>query len=201
MKSGLVAVIAVVCLVGSAGATYLFVNEMNQSEYESEISSMNEFDRLILKARDVLDATWLNRGYAEVYQYEADYGYSVGFYGVAEVYYAFARDYFAYAMEIYGDAKLIFQQAEDNATNDKTLEFTQKYIEYIDSSRELLSFNYVICNNLQLVCYYYNLSEWDTGDGFLADINAAVAERNDFMNAYSDLLGEIKLMLDASWIE
>ena len=154
-----------------------------------------------LKARDVLDGAWLNRGYAEVYQYEADYGYSVGFYGVAEVHYAFARDYFAYAMEIYGDAKLIFQQAEDNATNDKTLEFTQKYIEYIDSSRELLSFNYVICNNLQLVCYYYNLSEWDTGDGFLADINAAVAERNDFMNDYRDLLGEIALMLDTSWIE
>ena len=201
MKSGLVAVIAVVCLVGSAGATYLFVNEMNQSEYEPEISSMNEFDRLILKARDVLDATWLNRGYAEVYQYEADYGYSVGFYGAAEAYYAFARDYFAYAMEIYGDAKLIFQQAEDNATNDKTLEFTQKYIEYIDSSRELLSFNYVICDNLRLVCYYYNLSEWDTGDGFLADINTAVAERNDFMNDYRDLLGEIALMLDTSWIE
>lgn len=201
MKSGLVAVIAVVCLVGSAGATYLFVNEMNQSEYESEISSMNEFDRLILKAREILDAAWLSRGYAEVYQYEADYGYSVGFYTLAEAYYVFARDYFAYAIASYGDAKLIFQQAEDNATNDKTLEFTQKYIEYIDSSRELLGFDYVICDNLQLVCYYYNLSDIETGDGFLADINAAVAERNDFMNAYSDLLGEIALMLDTSWIE
>ena len=139
MKSGLVAVIAVVCLVGSAGATYLFVNEMNQSEYESEISSMNEFDRLILKARDVLDATWLNRGYAEVYQYEADYGYSVGFYGAAEAYYAFARDYFAYAMEIYGDAKLIFQQAEDNATNDKTLEFIYRERSFTRLSRMYLS--------------------------------------------------------------
>jgi len=82
MKSGLVAVIAVVCLVGSAGATYLFVNEINQSEinsltseHESEISSLNdidddrqEFDRLILKAREALDEAWLNRGYAEAYQ-------------------------------------------------------------------------------------------------------------------------------------
>jgi len=73
MKSGLVAVIAVVCLVGSAGATYLFVNEINQSEinsltseHESEISSLNdidddrqEFDRLILKAREALDEAWL----------------------------------------------------------------------------------------------------------------------------------------------
>jgi len=215
MKNGLVAVIAVVCLVGSAGATYLFVNEMNQyeidsltSEYESEISSLNDidtnrqkFDRLILKARETLDVAWLNRGSAEAYQDEADYMYSVGSYDWGEIYYSYASDYFTYAMESYSEGKLIFQQAEDYATNDNTLEYTQKYIEYVDSARTLLGFDFDICTNLELACVYYNLSEWDTGDEYLEDSNDALSERNVFMFTYNDLFGEIELMLDTSWIE
>lgn len=215
MKSGLVAVITVVCLVGSAGATYLFVNEMNQSEidsltleYESEMSSLNDtdedrqkFDRLILKARETLDTAWLNRGYAEAYQDEADYSYDIALYDWGEIYYSYTQDYVSYAREAYGEGKLIFGQAEDYATNDKTLEFTQTYIEYIDSTRELLSYDYEICDNLRLACYYYNLSEMETGDGYLEDSNDALAEKNDYIDIYNDLLGEIELMLDTSWIE
>jgi len=185
MKSGLVAVIAVVCLVGSAGATYLFVNEMNQSEidsltseYESEISSLNDidedrqkFDRLILKARETLDTAWLNQGYAGAYESEADYSYSVGLFDWGEIYYSYASDYFTYAMDSYGEGKLIFQQAEDYATNNKTLEFTQTYIEYVNSARELLGYSFDICANLELACYYYNLSEMETGDDFLDRMN------------------------------
>lgn len=215
MKSGLVAVIAVVCLVGSAGATYLFVNEMNQSEinsltseHESEISSLNDidtnrqkFDRLILKARETLDTAWLNRGYAEAYQIEAEDCYLKALYKWGDIYYLYAQEYFSYAQESYGDARLIFNQAEDYATNDKTLEFTQTYIEYIDATRELLNYDYEICDNLRLACYYYNLSDWDTGDDYLEDSNDALDDRNAYVDTYNDLLGEIELMLDTSWIE
>lgn len=215
MKSGLVAVIAVVCLVGSAGATYLFVNEMNQSEinsltseHESEISSLNDidtnrqkFDRLILKAMDALGDAWLNNGYAESYQVEADYMYSVGSYEWGEIYYSYAQDYFSYAGDSYGDARLIFNQAKNYATNDNTLDFTEKYIEFIDASRIMLNSDFEICDNLRLACYYYNLSEWDTGDGYLEDSNDALAEKNDYVDTYNDLLGEIEFMLDTSWIE
>ena len=211
MKSGLVAVIAVVCLVGSAGATYLFVNEMNQSEINSltsDISSLNDidedrqkFDRLILKAMDALGDAWFNQGYAEAYNDEADYSYSVELYGWCEIYYSYALDYYSYALESYGDGRLIFNQAEDYATNDETLEFTQKYIEYIDASITMLNYDFDICENLAFACVYYNLSEVEIGDVYLEDSNDALSEQNDFLNTYNDLLAEIELMLDTSWIE
>jgi len=113
----------------------------------------------------------------------------------------YAQDYFTYAREAYGAGRLLFVQAEDYATNDNTLEFTQKYIEYIDSSRILLNYDFEMCDNLRLACTYYNLSEWDTGDEYLEDSNDALDERNEYVDTYNDLLGEIGIMLDISWID
>jgi len=64
-----------------------------------------------------------------------------------------------------------------------------------------LNYDFEMCDNLRLACTYYNLSEWDTGDEYLEDSNDALDERNEYVDTYNDLLGEIGIMLDISWID
>jgi len=209
MKNIIVGIMALICIVGSAGATYLFVDQMKQSEtakYQTEISNLNdidedrqEFDRLMFKAMKEVDGAWLNEGYARMCKDEADYYCDIATYGWAETYYGYARDYFSYVNDNCGEANLLFKEAKKYATNDKTREFTQKCIELMNVSRQVANLEYDICDNFRLAYYYYNMSLWDSGDEKINDANEFITQKNNILNSYNDLLTEIDFILETTW--
>lgn len=211
MKSVIIGVIVVVCVVGSAGGTYLFLDQAKRSEIDnltSQISSLNdidedrqEFDRLIIKALKTESVGWLNNGWARAYNDEASLSYKVGDYEWGELYYGYAFDYYGYVADNFRDANLLFKQALNYATNNKTLEITQKYIELMNISREFANVNANICDDFRLACFYYNMSDLDNGGKKVIDANENIEQRNAMLDSYNNALDEIDALLVSSWKE
>lgn len=211
MKSIIVGLIIVVCIIGSAGGTYLFVDQAKQSEIDnltSQINSINdidedgqEFDRLIIKALREEGIGWLNNGWARAYKDEAALSYKVGDYDWGELYYGYAYDYYGYVTDNFEDAKSLFNQALNYATNDKTLQITREYIELMNVTMDFANMEAYICDDFRLACYYFNMSDFEHGNEIVIDANDHIEQRNAMLDTYDNAFEEIDALLESSWIE
>jgi len=211
MKSIIVGLIVVVCVIGSAGGTYLFVDQTKQNEIKnltSQIDNLNdinedkqEFDRLIIKALRTEGIGWLNNGWARAYKDEAALFYKGGDYDWGGLYYNFAYDYYDYVADNFKDAKSLFNQALKYATNDKTLEITQKYIELMNITTDFANVEADICDDFRLACYYFNMSDFENGNNKVIDANNHIEQRNAMLDTYDNAFEEIDALLESSWTE
>jgi len=215
----IIAAVAIICIICSAGITYFFVEQMRQPEkntginnltaqYEAEISNLYDidedrqtFDKLILKAMEKAHSAWLNGGYARAYYDEAVHHYSLGSYDWGEAYFIYSRDYYSYTGNSFGEAYAIFKQAKDYATNNKILDFTQKYIQYVNLSEQSADLQYDICDNFRLACHYYNINDLDNGMKKVDAANNLIEEWSDLADIFNDALNEIDILFESSWEE
>lgn len=209
---GIIVLVGIICFCIGGFGLYLYQQQEITSK-SSEISSLNdtinalnddlannkEFDRLIFKAHFEEGNGILNEGSARAYMDEADYSYGVSLFDWGEIYYACAEDYFSYAKDNYVTAILYLEQAQDYITNDKTSEYLDTYLEYLDNSKELCNTYYIFCDNMRLACYYYNYSDLDTGDEKVEEANSYIEQINGLIDTIGAKSEKIKILFETSW--
>lgn len=211
MKKEIKYLLVIICVFCVVGGTYLFVDMTKQIEIDeltTQISNLNEidkdrqeFDRFFTRGMDALGTALLNKGYAQAYDDEADDSYDANSFYWGEFYYLKAREYYGFTSDWFGDAKLLFSQAQDYATSSETLELTQKYIEYVNLSREMANIDQNICDTFGLACGYFNSSMLDEGNAKITEVNEFTNQRNELIDPHNDALAEIDFLLEeSSWV-
>lgn len=213
---GILVLVGIICMVIGAGGTYLVeqqeisnlkTNHINEKDYlNAQILALNddlendkEFNRFYSRVTKEYSLGLLNEGLARAYNREADFSYNTSLMGWAENYYTLARDYFNFAKDAHGKAIVYLKQAKYYITNDKTMKFVDTFLDYLNASKERFEAEYNYVDDLRLVCYYYNLSDWENGNKKLDDANVKVEELNSLINAEVALYKRIDVLLSTTW--
>jgi len=186
-------VVAIVFLsIGAGGVYFLKKPEINENNND-------EFIRYILRAHFETDNALLNESYAKTAEYQAEYYYNYNIFNLSEIYYSYATEYYGYAASGFGTADELLKQAKNYANSDKALEYITKYIKVNSYSKDIEDLYSQICESKGLACYYYNLSEWDTGDIQVNKANNNIEQLNNLFTEKNNLLNEIDILLETSW--
>jgi len=215
-SAGKIVLVGIICIVIGVGGTYLFeqqeisnlkTNHINEKDYlDAQILALNddlendkEFNRFYSRVMKEYSQGLLNEGLARAYNREADFSYNTSLYGWAESYYTLAGDYFNFAKDAHAKAIVYLKQAKYYITNDKTMDFIDTFLDYLNASKERYEAEYNYVDDLRLACYYYNLSEWEKGNEKLDDANVKVEELNSLIDAEVILYDRIDVLLSITW--
>ena len=209
---GIIVLVGIICLSIGAGGTYLFqqqeitdlkTSHMAEKNYLNErIKSDVEFNRLFFKAMDEYNKGKFNEGFSRAYYVEADNYFE--YYNLSdwgEIYYTYSRDYFNLAKDNYEKAIQYLIQAKNYITNNKTMEFIDSFLDLLNITKERVIIDYNMTDYLRLACYYYNLSDWKTGDEKLEASNEYLDELKSILITYNDILAEIDNLLESNFNE
>ena len=186
-------VLAIVFLsIGAGGVYYLKQSEINEDNNDEVI-------RFLLRAHFEIDNALLNESYAKSAEYEADYYYNLEIFNLSEIYYSYATVYYDYAASGFETADESLKQAKNYANSDKTLEYISKYIDVNSYNGDIDGLYSQINEFKRLACYYYNLSEWDTGNIHADKANSIIEKLNELITERDNLLNEIDILLETSW--
>jgi hypothetical protein len=206
-------VIAIIFLSIGTGGTYIYYqNEINNLNNEiknlnDQLSGLNynetdnlEFDRYLARSFNKIMNSKTNEGLAEAYKEQADNYYDLEEYHLSEKYYSYAQNHYGYARDNFSSAVSYLKQAKTYSTNDKTFTYINMYIGYTNISKEWNILGYKICNSLSIVSQYYNVSNWNQGDEELNKTKDNIDEYNYLIQVLNDILDDINVYLQSSWI-
>lgn len=217
MKKVITISIVILCIVGSAGATYFFVDRMKQSEisnitsqFETEKSELNQqilsfqsidldnhrYNRQMTKGFIDYMLARHNQGYADSDYESAGLNYDISYFEIAESYADSADIIYGYASTSYSDAKAFFDNAIDYATSNNTRDLATLfselcYIEYQIASEmhEANEYFSSACN-----CYYNDW--WALGDTEIERMNEHIEARDNLIPTQNDLWSDINALLE-----
>jgi hypothetical protein len=204
-----IVVVAIVCLVAGAGATYVLdqsrIDDMKKgydtqmNRLENDIEDTEEFNRLLFKAMDEVTGAYINDGCTRAYGKEAQASYDLGLYDQAELYCLYAMDYSDHANDGLRAGILSLNQAIDFAVDGDTLDFLGKYVEMLNATMDVIDSGKQRYDHLRRASIYYNQSLWDQGDDEIGKLNALTDDHNDYVEIMNTLLSELDILLEKPW--
>ena len=138
--------IIIICIVGSAGATYFIINKNNQTDIDSykieiselnkKINNQNECFRYFAKASIEVEGALLNHGVAETYTKQGSEYYGLNIYDVSEYFYNLSTSYYNLTVDFFKESITQLNQAKKYAKNEELLNAV--IVENVDTVRILL---------------------------------------------------------------
>ncbi len=219
-----VGIVAILCVASSASATFFLVGQIKQSEidnlksnynseknqYETEITDLgtqigglekilNEDNQKYVKQmvnglRAYSDGEYYY-GLATGYKIEARDYYDLDSFYTAFLYYYFASIYYQDSSNNYSSAKMFFDGAKENASNNKTRKIAETYSSLSDANADAFSEFSKAYEDLSDACWYYDENDYTTGNFKLELSNEHIETYNDLIEPISDLDDDLTLIL------
>lgn len=221
----IVGIVAILCIASSAGATYFLVGQIKQSEidnlksnynseknqYETEITDLNTqiggLEKILNEDNQKYVKQMVNGlkaysngdyylGLAMGYYIEASDYYDLNSFYTAFLYYYFASIYHQDSSNNYSSAEMFFDEAKENASNNKTRKIAETYSSLSDVNAVAFSEASKAYEDLSEACWYYNENDYTTG-GFYYELYSEHFETyNDLLEPVLGLEDELTLILE-----
>jgi len=221
----IISVVAILCIISSAGATYFLVGQIKQSEidnlksqyeternqYENEISTLNSqiaslekilnedsqnyVKNMINGLRDYSNGDYYYGG-GMAYSIEAHDCYDLDSFYIAFLYYLSASQSYDSAVENYSSAKTYFDEAIENASNNKTRRVAEIYSSLSDTYAKAFSELSEAYTDFSDACWYYDQNDYNTGNFKLELYNEHIETYNDLIEPISGLEDDLNTLLE-----
>jgi|GEM_PF-2048367 len=220
-KLGILIVVAVLCLVVSAVVTYFVVGQIKQTEinnlknqYDAEISDLDNQIGNLQNTLNILNADNQNYtknmvkglqkfaegdyfwGAAQANKLEAESDYEDEFYYLASWFSSIASLDYAESSNNYSLAKSFFEEAKQNASNNKTIEVAQLFISLSDVSSKTTSELSEAFEDFSSACDYYYNNNYAAGDLRIETMNDHVETSNTFFASIAGYESDIDALLE-----
>ena len=217
MKKAITISIVILCIVGSAGATYFFVDRMKQSEisnitsqFETEKSELNQqilsfqsidldnhrYNRQMTKGFIDYMLARENQGYANADYESAGLNYDISYFEIAESYADSADIIYGYASTSYSDAKAFFDNAIDYATSNNTRDLATLFSELCYIEYQIASEMHEANEYFSSACNCYYNGWWELGDTEIERMNEHIEEHDDLIPTQNDVWSDINALLE-----
>jgi len=222
---GIIIVAFVICIAGSAGATYFLVGQIKQSEidnlksqyeteksqYETQISGLNsQVDNLqnilnvdnpnyvkqMVKGLQAYTDGEYYRGCAHIHRSEAGDYYDIDLFYSASVYAITASLFYESSSKNYSLAKGFFEEAKNYGSNNNTQELAQLFVDLSEYSAQRDSELIDAYEDYSSACDYYYNGNYDLGGFKLEASNDHVETSNGFFDSHTDCLSDIDFLLE-----
>ena len=201
--------IIIICIIGSAGATYFIINKNNQTDIDSykieilelnkKINNQNECFRYFAKASSKVEDAFLNHGVAETYTEQGTYYFGLNNYESSESFYKASMSYYNFTIDFFEESITQLNQAKNYTKNEELLKYINQYIEYNDLYKDFSTINFQLTDKMRLASFYYNMSDIDSGDKKIVDYNDQVNENANLLNELKTSFDELELLLENDW--
>jgi len=201
--------VVIICIIGSAGLTYFFINQNTQtdinnfkieiSDLNENINNQNECFRYFAKASSKVEDAFLNHGVAETYTEQGTYYFGLNNYDSSESFYKASMSYYNNTVDFFEESITQLNQAKKYAKNEKLLNYINQYIEYIGLYKDFSNINFQLTDKVRLASYYYNMNDLDSGDKKIVEYDDLVNENTNLLDELKSTYDELELLLENDW--
>lgn len=135
-------------------------------------------------------------GLARGYDIEASDYYDMDSLYTAYLYYLYASWYYEDSSNNYSSAKIFFDEAKENALNNKTRKIAEIYSSLSDANAEAFSELSKAYEDISDACWYYDENDYTTGNFKLELYNEHIETYNDLLEPVSDLEDDLTVLLE-----